>query len=719
MPASPFSPAILRVDSKPTYRGGTPAATRRFYCQSMNLTWSWGSDPASATLLYLLNAAPVSIGELLTIQVPVGANGAASHTFYGVCKSDVAHTGSDGINRRLEFLDSREFLDWDWVYGAFNKDASRVVSGVRTRQWKHLLPANFNAGRWTFTNAPLTAEEILDYIFGAATCQDPWVRTYHADQESHPVYDIDCTSGRKLKEVLQEVSEKQGLLFTLQQTGRFNLLWARKGEGVVPSFAANSDMRELGESLSGHPTRIRILGERNVYQVHDIEMEKDWKTAWEAYYDTNLVYMKVLNDGLSTYPLTCNGVTYPTGTAFATILAMPGKVGVGIAENAARARANEITVREFAALQGTPSDYYDYRKFAGRSRMDIPAMLYVNSILFRAFKLPTSFRFQNGSGAYCYPDSIAIGNRMVAKVTHNAITGVMTWDTAEALDGRGYAIAKGYRVGADMFETLTPESLDFSAWTAKQDVWQHIEFQVDESGDSADQQFILFDQPVVNTNDLVTWVDGNVVIKARPTLTVPSVKVALPFLAERFSYIQGTGNRDGCESVPGLWAEHAQRWPLGTGVGSETPFSDGDTAAVKAAVIATSLLNRQFAYVNGSAVNHLAPDVDGNYAAGTQLTGVIDRVTVEYSPSGLDERITLTNEDGRSNFVPERELDRRNREKDLVPGQAELRSDANKSRLIAAGLGQDPRLQKTLTQALSGFPGIPATATVTLNNTPS
>lgn len=712
--ANPF--AHVQVDPAPTYRGGTPAAPVRFYCQSMNLSWAWGSDPARATLLYLRDAAPVTVGQLLTIIAPVGANGQAAHTFHGVCVSDVSHVGSDGTNRKLEFADSRDFLDWDLLYGAFNKDDSRVINGVRTRRWKHLLPANYNAWRWTYTNVPLTARQILDYIFGAVTVQDPWVRFYHADQTNYPVYDIDCTSGTKLKAVLQELSDKQGLTFTLKQSGRFDLQWVRKGEGVVPSFTADSDNRELGSALSGNPTRIRVLGERNVYQVHNITLQKDWKTAWEAYWDPNIVYQKVMDSDVTRAAITIGGTEFAAGTPFATIRDLEDagdNIGFAIADNLARARAVEITVREFAELHAEPADFHDHRKFGGRSRMDMPALLYAQNILFRAFKLPDVFRFKNGNGVYCYAESLAIANRMVAKVAHNPVTGIMTWDDEEALDGRGYAIIKGYQIGKDSFDTLRPETLNLAAWDNMKSFWQHIEFQVDDSGDTADAQFVVFDEPVILTADLLQWVDGLAVFKARPTLTVPPVKVSLPFLAEKFSYVSGTGNRDERETAAGLWAEHAMEWG-GSGVGAEIAFSDGQTAAQKAEVIAARLLARQFAYASGSMTRHLAPDVNGNYAAGTQLTGVIDRVTLQISPSGISEIINFTNEAGWNNFIPERELDRRNREKDLLPGQAELRAEANRRRLDAAGLAKDSRRRKVLGQMLNGFVGVKPDATVTI-----
>ena len=684
----------------PDYRGGTPAPDVEFPAQSMNLTWSWGSEPGSANIVYLLNGAPVTVGDWLTIE-------SFGHTFYGVCKADKPKVGSDGLTRTLEFEDSRCYLDWDLIYGCFNKLDSRIVNGTRIRRWKHLLPANFNAWRWTFTTNPLTAHEILEYVFGAATVEDPWIRTYHADQD-YPVYDIDCLQGSKLKAVLQEISDKQALVFTLKQSGRFDLAWSRKGEGTIPSFPADSDGRELGYSLSGKPTRVRILGERNIYQVHNIPMEKDWVAAWEAYYDALILVDAVFTLGKTMTAITVSGTAFAAGTPFTTIAASGVDAEQIVSRQLASARADEITVREFAALQTTPSDFYDFRRYAGACRMDMPAMLYVKHILLRAFKLPTGFSFYNANGVLVYPDSCDIANRLCAAISHDAPTGIMSWDINEAVDGRGYAIIKGYQIGKDMFKTLRPDRFDLSTWLNVQEIWQHLEFQVDESGDSADQQFILFDDPIITSADLIHWENGFATFHARPTITVPSVKVSLPIMAEKFSYTAGTGTRDDREAVQGLYAEMVQNYAgvVVSGMGAiisgmtEVPFFDGQYAHQKAAVVASTLLNWPYSYGAGGYHRHL---VDGNTP--TLLQPYMDRVSLSVGPGGNQEQITLTTEPGRRNYIPERDLDRRNRELNLIPGTAELRENANYKRLIAAGVSKDAQTKKTVTDALRGFLG--------------
>lgn len=692
---------ILYRDPPPDYRGGTPAAQRLFYAQSMNLTWSWGSEPGSATIEYLMDSVPVTIGDWLTIS-------AFGHTFYGVCKSDSPKTGSDGIKRTLVFDDSRSYLDWDLVYGAFNKLDTRIVNGARVRRYKHLLPANFNAWRWTFTTTPYTAQQVLEFIFGAVTVEDPWVRTYHADQAAYPVFDIDATSGSKLKSVLQEISDKQGLVFTLLQSGRFDLKWARKGEGIIPSFPADSDEREVGTAISGHATRVRILGERNLYQVHNIVLEKDWMPAWETYYDSLIFEDAVYEQGNTVSAITIGATNFAAGTAFTTIGDSASDPEQIISRQLASARAQEITVREFADLQGTPASFYDFRRYAGASRMDMPAMLYIRHVLLRAFRLPTGFRFRNANGYWVYPDSCEIANRMCAAVSHDPVTGIMSWNINEPVDGRGYAIVKGYQIGKDLFRTLRPERFNLATWTNIQDIWQHIEFSVDESGDSADQQFLLFDEPVIRSADLIHWQDGFATFKARPAITVPTVKVSLPIMAEKFSYVSGTGTRDERETVQGLYAEHVQHYNgvsvNGSGVVTagitEVAFHDGLYAYQKAATIAATLLNREYAYISGGYVRHL---VDGS--SPTLLQPYHDRISLEVSPGGFKERVSYTSEKGRMHYIPERELDRRNRELNLVPGTDELRDNANQKRLIAAGMMKDAQTKKTVTDALKGFLG--------------
>lgn len=686
----------VRARPLPIYRGGTPGPVRLFYAQSTALTKSWGSEPASAEIIYI-GGVPVTRGQWLDITI-------GNYIFYGNCISDKEVFSSSGSRRVLNFVDNREFLDWDNVYAAFNIIDESSVNGRRVRRYKHLLPANYNAWLWTWTDEPYSAAVVLNFIFNAATVEDPWTRVYHADQ-AYPVYDLDWTRGVRLRVALQEISDQHGLVFT-NQGARFRLEWVRKGEGLVPDFPATSDDREIGVAISGNPTRVRVIGSRNQYQVHGITMQKDWVAAWEAYYDQLLFEQAVWASAKLARATVIGSTTYPVGTRLNAVTSVDDPDQV-VTRQLAKALALEITVAEFAALlesntPGTGTPFLDYRKFQGVSRVDMPAILYINNILFRAFRFPSGFTVRNWSGYSVPIASLDVAQKMIAKVSHDPVTGAMTWDVDENPDGNGYAIVKGYQVGRDLFETIRPERFDMTQWMEAQDIWQRIPFQVDESGES--EPFILFEEPVIKSDELVEVVDSFPVFKANPAFTTPEVKLAICFQAEPFSYVKGTGTRDDFVNVNGIYGEFVGQTGV---VPAEVTYLDGLTASQKADRVATIRLGLQYEVHRGSFKNFYTP-VNGVWPNPYFLTGVIDRINVEANPGGVTETVMLTNEAGRANYIPERELDRRTRERDLLPGQAELRQQARYHRLIAAAVNRDASARKLLTDAFKGNIGNPA-----------
>lgn len=691
---------IAQIRTRPAarYRGGGDDAPRQFACQAMDLTWAWGSEPSSATLHYVSELSPVTSNSRVTIT-------AAGHTFYGICKSDQAVAGSGGRVRELHFVDNREFLNADEVYCAFNKRDDKLVNGVRVRRYWHILPADFNGLRKTFTTTPYTAKQILDYIVGAnkwSTVQDPWTCLYHVDQVNKPVFDIDALSGRRVKEVLQEISDKQGLIFTLMG-GPFNLVWARKGEGGTPAFPADSDNRKIGTSLSDHPTRIRILGDRNIYQVANITMTPDWKTPWATnFYDLSLFTEYIYQHGATRHAQVIGDVTIPAGTAFTAIGdSVTDPEGV-VARQLALAESLEITVGEFSSWGGN-AGYRDTRKFAGRSRLEMPCAMYIRDILFRAFRLPDGFSITAANGQSIPAASLQVAHKMVAAVTHDPATGVMEFDIDAPPDGKGYAIVQGYQVGRDMFRSIRPDRFDINRWTDAQSVWEHIEFEIDASGEE-DGCFILFQEPVIKSANLVQMVNGYAVFRADPTFVAPPVKACLTFEGDIFSYIGGAGNRDAVENVSGLGGEFALSHG---GRPTEIPYLDGQTATQKAQDLATIRLQCQFYYTSGGYDRYPVPDEGGDYPDGTQLAGGIDRVSLKLGPDGITESVYFTSEAPRETFVPERDLERANQMRQLLPGQAQLREQANLARLTAAALRASPESLKTVTDAFRGVMGSP------------
>lgn len=661
-------------------RGDGTQAPLQFFAQTVQVSKAWGSSPSEAVITYVAQGAPVPAPVTSGAEMTIECGG---HLFWGICIQDTALDGTGGINRTLQFRDMREYLSWDYVFGAFNQHDSRILNGVRVKRYKHLFPADFLANFWTYTDAPLTAAEILNLIFVAPTVFTSWATFYHDDQFDFPVYDIDAMGGKTLGALLQEISDKQGLVFG-QIGGPFVLQWIRKGIGLLPNFPDNADDRRLGRALSGNATRVRVVGERNVYQVMNVPLVSDWAAAWEAF-----VVFEVFADDIyrrGTDPL--------TGLRFSATPNDPEQI---IGRQKANAMASTLTVRGYVDLRtATPlpgdavngSAFTDWKKLHGRSRMDIPAALYIRNLLFRAFR-PDATGFTNRYGEFVPMSEATLVDRLLTRVTHNPATGAMTPVTGELAEGNGYAVVKNYQVGRDMFRTLRPETFDINWFTAGQAFWSHTPFQIDDGGDGS--RFLVFDEPMIVSENLLVRVDGQAVINAGFTLQIPQASATLCLEAERYTYDLGVTGRDLVENVGGLRAE-----TVVNGAGqAELPFADGLYADEKADEIASSLLNQQFYYYGGGYT------VKGSNA--TPLTSIIDRVSVVTTPQGgLIETVDWTNERGTNAFQPERDLDRAAREENLLPGEADLRNEANTFRLLAAAFRQSPEVVQSLSDFLGG-----------------
>jgi hypothetical protein len=660
------------VNSPP--RGGGNQPEQTLSLQSFNGTHAWGSHPSTFTMVYI-GAVPVTRGSFITATI-------GPHKFHGLCQVDAEVLSSQGNTRTLQMSDLREILNWDDVFGAFNMPDVRIVNGQRAKRWWHIFPADFEVNRKTYTDAPLTAREICDLLFNAPTVMTTWRAIYHADMSTYPVFSLDMMSGRKLAAALQEVSDRLGLLFTVTQTP-WELLWKRKGQSLyLPGFPANSDQRRMGSALSGNPSAIRVVGDRNVYQVMNVPMTADWSAAWERF----LVFEEFANDIYE------RGTDPQSGVRFN---AVPGDPEHYVGRQLALARALEITLSEYVDLRnaeaaGSGDTYADHRKFHGRSRMFMPAALYIRVLLFRAFR-PQPGSFVNYYGLEVPLDTVELVDRLLTDVWHDPVTGVMSWDPSIPMDGNGYAIVHGYQVGEDLFRTLRPDQFRVDMFANTRKVWQHAPYQIDDSGEGT--RFILFDEPVIVSDDLFVEVDRQVCVNARFTLRVPSVKAALVFESERFMELFGTGDRFNVENVQGLYREAV----VDDTEATEVLFADGQTATQKGADIAASLLLRQFEYHEGGYV------VQG--INGTFLTDMIDRVTVVFGPQGYHETVDWTSERKRDSFVPEREFDRALRTQHLLPGQEELRREANLARLTASALRQNPQLRRSLSDLVAGRTG--------------
>ena len=674
----------VRVLAKAPIRGGGSQEQREFPAQSMDSPgWAWGSSPATCMIRYFGDA-PVTSGAEL--QLTIG-----DRVFSGLCRTDVESLGPDGYTRTLQFVDFREYLSWDQVFGCFNRVEVILTGGQRVKRWKHMYPADYALQKWTTTDAPLKAYQVIDLLLGASTVASPWLTAepvYHTVQMNYAIRELDCLSGKTLGAALQEVTEQQGLVFCLWG-GPYKLVWVMKGEGTLPlrleDFPDGLARKELGWALSGHPTRIRVVGERNIYQVLNITLEKDWAAGWEVFHTMDDFVSWVYTDVDD-----ANGVAYS---------AQPDDPDHWIGWMLAAVRAYEMTVRQYIdiienAVPGNGATFRDNRKYAGKMRMDMPVALYLRVILWRAFRPVFPDGLLTAAGEAIPQTALTLVDRMLARVNIEPLTGVMSADTNQLVEGAGMVIAKAFNIGSEVFNLFDCAALPAAFFATMKLDYGPCSFAIDASGEG--DRFIILDDPAVTSTDM--WYEDPIshviALNATFTLTVPSVKAALSFEAERFIYLLGVAGRDGTVTVGGLSSEYVRTQPNGGSV-TEIPFADGKLSADKANDIAAPLLLRQWAYAEGG---WTSPTPQG-----TELSGVVDRISVTLDPhSGYREEVRFTNEWEATTFQPERDLDRRTVQNSMFPSQMDIRRLAEEYRLLASGLKANPDFRTRLMDMLNG-----------------
>lgn len=676
--------AIITVGSPPRspVQGPWPQP-QTFYCQSMRGQFSWGTQPGTAVITYVSS----NVGTTW-VGAAVGANVAiqiGNHFFAGIAISDTLLNGSRGAVRTMEFRDVREFLAWDFVNGYFNKPFRQMVNGVWRKRYEHIYPADFNNRIRTFTDTALLGWQIVNLILGAPTVGTPWQWDFTGNGLfpggllNAPIFDLDFMNGTRLDAALAAVCAKTGLVLGLDSRNfaPYRLVFMRKGYGLLPVFPDNSDDRRLGVSLSGNPTNLRVLGDRNRYQVLDLDMEADWSSAWQQFLEVDDLAQDIYQN--ETDPV--SGLKYPN---------FPNDPEHWQGSMTAKIRALEITVGEYANLRdarnaGDGEPFRDHRKFAQRSRMDMPAAIYIQTLVFRAFR-PSVDTITNAAGVAIPLTSVNIADAMACRVTYDPVTGAMEDDVTQPADGNGVAIVQGYQFGEDFFQLVRPERIT-SAFFNSARSWAAAPFQVDDSGEG--ERFIIFENPVFVSDNLLTEINGLKVLNAGYVLKVPPVKCALTFEMENYSYWLGTYpnvSRDQVEFVSGLCRELS-----GTpGSYEEVLFADGETADEQAFTIAQSLLLCQYTYIMGGfnlKWNPLSPVA----SFGTALSSLIDRVEIEIGKDGVMEVLEWTTERQRDYFEPERDLDRKTMSNSLFPGQAELRQKSYDYQRLLSGIKKTPR----------------------------
>lgn len=638
--------------------------------QSLDATFSWGVNPASASIVCPGN---VSIAVEDEVVLNLGAG-----TFNGIV-SGVTEDRSNGLTTRISAVDRRIFLHREFVTCSFNNaetiEDDLATPGIdRKRRFWHILPTSWATQSKTYTDTPYTVAEVLGFLRAAPTLTQAWTFETHAAQ-TEAVLAIDANHGKPLANVLHEVSEKQGLVFTL--IGERTIRWARKGDGSLPTPPASAFDRISGVALSTADTRVTVIGDRNRYQVN-LTLEPDWASGYEEFW-IEAAWIDFVDTHFGPYPATAAG------------------------QAELFAKAKSITLRE--VNNTVDPQYSDYGQWGEVSRMEIPVWIYLREIVFKAYRVRRNL-FIGSSNL----NSMEIAESLLIEMDYSS-GGAMFRKAGgnEYPQEKALVIARGQPVDAlDLRnqKVLTPAGLDAAA-----DLWQPVGgFQVD-----AKNKVFFFESAIVQPGKTsgtrlfkfpnhgilpTTHPDYNLAVpNPRATLAAADVRASITFELERYSSTHGSGNRRGPHYVSGLRKDTYYDPGSGGGV-FEVEYADGDTADEKATKIAAALIAQQPTFASGG--------YKRRGAAGTILTGAIDRVTVRINSGiGLQEEVEYTKERIPTAYVGERELDRRTRTRELFPGQEANRNEVWMLRQLAiakrgSGSGMTRRTPWDLTQAPVG-----------------
>lgn len=187
--------SVVSVSVSPPRRGAGSQDSLVLRAKAATLSWSWGSQPASGTLVFVSedgNYPRVTAGSWMEVTL-------YGKTFYGICQRGPGYNaanapvptveGSGGKMVEVEFVDTREYLRWDRVFCVFNKSEVEVLNGVRVKRYWHIFPADWRTNVRTYTEGPLSAAQILNAVFNFHASASPqgtvgtiWDRVYHPVQ---------------------------------------------------------------------------------------------------------------------------------------------------------------------------------------------------------------------------------------------------------------------------------------------------------------------------------------------------------------------------------------------------------------------------------------------------------------------------------------------------------------------------------------------------------
>ena len=294
-------------------------------------------------------------------------------------KSPVQEIESGRVTK-FTVVDYREQLAWEHIECAFNlvevveKDLSQPGFD-RTRRYYHIYPDDWHALKKTYTKDPITANAILRKIFTAKKLK------YRFDFQDHPnlatpAYTVDALHGKEVGALVQEVIEKVGLLMTIENR---TLRFCVKGEDTAPQPSYNSDQIEEGDALSNNATAALVVGDRSLYQDLPVKLEPGWNRAWEKFvFEPD--WLDEVNKRWGPFE------DSPSGRAQCALKARQVTVGDYVEKRNKKDKGHSGDSGADSG-GGKEEDYADYGKWGDASRMAIPAWVYLQEIVWKAYNI--------------------------------------------------------------------------------------------------------------------------------------------------------------------------------------------------------------------------------------------------------------------------------------------------------------------------------------------
>jgi hypothetical protein len=702
--------------------------------QDYSFTYAWGVNPSAASgtaLLDIVGGSGQPFGLGVGDYVVYSFGSVASFSGIITEVSEVQNFGS-GRQQTFSIADNRIRLQYQWVFAAFNiedptvtnsegrpvspaagSDSSSAGSNAATfapvggpaapvaagptpepaspwgqrRRYRHLLPQHWQSGIWTYTDEPLTTRQILNYAFNHSWGDFGFSRNYHSALDSVVLTGLDYTTGIRLSNLVAEINSKCGLDVKIE--GARTLVWGRKGVGLPPLRDATCAPYSSGLSLSANDTGVRVVGERTRIQRLNIELEPDWKQAWNAFIDEAAWRREV-----------------------AAVFSLPTATKADQLNLSAYAR--KVTVLQYAKAKNDTA-FVDHRPFGRVSRNQLPAWVYIRELVYRSYRIPLSFSLHgvplssleladslllatdvSGEGAAARQVYASDPTQYYPSAQASAIVRGQPLDLVNARDIRLF-----YRNATGDLRNEWTSAPDFEVDAIGKSIRFAVPTFIDGDPSEGKSIYLKINKGEGGGADLTSLVgqgsDYLDIVVPNPDFVIQpaQVKASFCFLLGRMFQDYGSGPRRGVVSSNGLdlhvldmagdsgspagtasISTGLLRLPGSGGNFRELLYHDGQGAMAKADTIADSAIQRQAVQASGGFTRH--------GVVGTPLTPVVDRITVAVNASsGITEQVEYTKARSSSGFFAENTLQRIQRTEEMFAGQDALKREIREYRMMA------------------------------------